>query len=128
MSEVGNVLTGVAVLKDWLGDEAQPVPHDTAVRRSSICLVCPLNSHGKWWLDAAKNAVADSITRYIEVKNGLRIYVPNEELLFMCSACGCALPLKVNTPISHILAHTSPEQFAKFDKSCWILFESLPTQ
>lgn len=126
MSEVGNVLSGVAVLTDWLGDGGIPVSQATASKRGKVCEACPLNSHGRWW-DTAKSGIATTIRNCLELKNHYRFTVPNEDKLFMCSACGCALPLKVHTPISHILAHTSPEQFAKFDKSCWIRFESLPT-
>jgi len=38
-----------------------------------------------------------------------------------CVACDCHLPLKVHTPMKHILDNTSPEVMEKLDRRCWIL-------
>lgn len=122
IEEMKQLGTGAVILTEWLGSGAKVVPHAQAEQRSKICEKCPLNSHGQWW-DTATHKIADFIKASIELKDGMSIAVENEEKLFMCSGCGCALPLKVHVPIEHIRDHTTPEQMAKFAPNCWILKE-----
>ena len=123
MNTVTEIAHGLIILGEWLGDGGNPVKRDLAETRSKVCEKCPLNSHGKWW-ETAKDSIAASIRKIIEVKHHMSIRVSNENKLFMCSACGCATMLKVHTPLKHVLNHTSEENLSKLDPGCWILSDS----
>lgn len=117
--------TGIAILKDWLGDGANPVALEAAEQRAGVCTTgnngepCPLNVEPKWW-ERSKLGIAEIIRNHLEVKNEMNLRVSSEELLHMCRACGCALPLKVHVPIEHIKDHIKPEMMERLVPYCWI--------
>ena len=109
----------MSALVEWLGHGGEPVDHGIAEYRASVCRGCPLNAHGKWW-ETSKSLIAESIRKILELKNHRQIFVSNEENLFMCGACGCALRLKVHAPIEHIRNNMPFSQAEKLDPGCWI--------
>lgn len=119
IDEIRNDIHGAALLKDWLGEGADPVPMWVAERRAYICELCPENRPGNMW-EVVKHAVADWIKGQIEVKRKIQLSLTNENKLGMCSACGCCNRLKCWVPIEHIKEHTPPETLSKLDSSCWI--------
>ena len=106
-------------LVSWLGAGGQPVSIEKAEHRASFCVGCPLNTHGKWW-ENAKTPIAAMIRKILALKAHQKLSVSQEEQLFMCSACGCALRLKVFAPIKHISDNLTPEMLDKLDENCWI--------
>lgn len=120
--------TGIAILKDWLGDGGIPVALEVAERRANVCTAgnngqpCPMNVEPRWW-EKSKLGVAEVIRNHLEVKNEMNLRVSSEDSLHMCRACGCALPLKVHVPIEHIKEHSNPEANQRFVPYCWITKE-----
>ena len=108
-----------SVLRAWLGAGGAPVEQKTAEIRSFICEYCPENVAPEWW-EFAKQPVAEVIRVWIQAKSELRLHVQNEDKLGMCKKCGCAISLKVFTPIDHILNHTTQEQLEDYPHACWI--------
>lgn len=109
-------------LVEWLGSGGEVVDASRAIGRANICEQCPLNIPGKWW-EIAKDAIADTIRACLEVKQAMKLSVPNEESLFMCRGCGCNIRLKVWTPLKHIKGNLTSEQARKLVDHCWIRTE-----
>jgi len=129
LDEIKNDITGLAALRDWLGD-GEPVHPMVAEFRAQRCAAgdngkrCPLNQ-GQGWLETAKGEVSDWIRKEMELKNGMELHVTNETHLHVCKACSCYLRLKVWMPSHHVRQHTTPEQLAKMPDFCWIKTELL---
>jgi hypothetical protein len=117
------LLDGAMVLKDWLGEGAEPVASFLSERRGTVCEICPKNQHPKWW-EQATDAAAQTMKLYVEFKNDRKLTVPMESELHMCVVCKCCLPLKVHVPLRHILDHTSNEVMAALPDHCWIRNEN----
>tara|TARA_R110000868_G_scaffold116263_1_gene309744 strand:- start:2265 stop:2612 length:348 start_codon:yes stop_codon:yes gene_type:complete len=109
-------------LLSWLGDGGVPVDQKLAEERAAVCEACPLNGHPHWW-DNAVGSVADTIREILQLKAHRRISVPHEDKLFMCSACGCCVRLKVHAPLEHIRQGLRFADTEKLDPRCWILKE-----
>lgn len=124
IDEFRNDVAGLALLKDWLGDGTEPVSQARADHRANACLhgdggnPCPHNCEPNWW-GRVKSSIANTIQMQLEMKHHLRLHVASEDACFMCRICGCALPLKVWTPIEHIKQHTTPDQLEKYPAWCW---------
>ena len=112
---------GAKLLSDWLGEGGIPVGLVKSQSRANICETCPHNVEAKWW-DRVKHKIADTIKAQLELKHHMELSVSNENKLGMCSCCGCAIPLKVHTPIEHIKDHTPVE--VKYPHWCWITQEA----
>ncbi len=127
ISELRQTANGAAVLDDWLGVGANPVPLHQAELRASTCLSgrggrpCQYNRAPNWWQRFVTDPIAKAIRGHLEVKNGIGLRVEKEESLHMCSRCGCCLALKVHVPIEHIKAHHKPEY--QLPAWCWQLKE-----
>jgi len=119
---VKRVAAGVGVLLEWLGSGGKPVEQSLAEHRANVCSTCPKNDGGPWTSYFTK-PMADKIRTQIEIKNDLALRTSQDEKLTVCSACDCPLQLKVHTPLSHILSHTTDEVRKKLDPRCWILSE-----
>lgn len=117
-----NDAAGLAILREWLGDDGVPVPAVDAVRRSQSCLQCSENVAPGWW-DRMKNQVARAIRKHLEIKHRIWLSVEREKDLHMCRACGCCTRLKIWTPLKHIEAHQSAEVWAGLPLNCWMLLE-----
>lgn len=120
---VKRVAAGIGVFLDWVGAGATPVAVELAERRAKICTTCPKNDGGDWKRYFTQ-PIADKIKKQLEIKNDLQLKTSLDDKLTVCSACDCPLPLKVWTPLEHVLAHMSKEVKASLDKRCWILHES----
>ena len=119
MNTCAQYLDGIAILKDWLGEGAVPVHRSVAENRAVICGMCPKNQHPKWW-ETATQAAAETMRAYIAHKTNLEIRTSHDDDLGMCVVCKCCLPLKVHTPLEHILAHTSNEVLEALPDHCWV--------
>ena len=122
LDEILNDARGVEIISDWLGAGGVPVEQHTAEYRAFTCELCSENRPGNWW-DQVKNSIATWIGWTIEVKNRMKLEVPNENKLGICRACGCCNRLKIWTPIEHIKTHTSFEVSRRFPGNCWIISE-----
>lgn len=118
-------ITGAMILADWLGAGEKPVEKMAAEFRAQRCTHgdygkhCPCNVEKGWW-DKAKGEIANWVRAELEVKNGLNLSVSYEDELGVCSACGCALPLKVWVPEATLHKHLRQEQIDKTPDYCWM--------
>ncbi len=125
LNEIENDITGLAALRDWLGDSGDPVHPLVAEMRAERCVhgnngqPCPLNKARRWW-EAAKETAAKWIRKEIELKSHMNLRVSQEDSLGMCKACGCCLPLKVWAPRSVVREHTTQKIVDKTPSFCWI--------
>lgn len=119
---VRRVAAGVGVLLDWLGSGGKPVDQALAEQRASICATCPKNWKGNL-SDYFIGKAAQTIKTQLEMKNDLSLKTSRDAELGVCEACSCSLPLKVQAPLAHILAHTSADVKARLHPLCWILHE-----
>jgi hypothetical protein len=87
--------SGVKLLTDWVGE--QPVDAALATSRASRCVNCDKNVKGDWLARSVAGA-GEIIHDFLALKHQLNLNVPNEDQLGSCSACDCALRLKVWTP------------------------------
>lgn len=120
---VKKVTAGMGALKDWLGAGGVPVPHEKAVSRAAVCVVCPQNQPGDI-LAMFTQPVAERIKQQLAIKNDMNLNTTYDDKLEVCQACACPLKLKVHTPLEHITAHLPAEVRGKLDPKCWITSES----
>ncbi len=116
------VAAGVGVLLDWLGNAGKPVAQELAEQRAEICVTCPKNDGGDWKAYFT-GKIAAKIATQIQIKHDLLLKTSFDDRLTVCSGCDCPLPLKVHTPLKHILDHTTPEIKQRLDPRCWVLHE-----
>ena len=114
------LLTGVEVLKDWLGDGLKPVAQSVAQGRADICRACPRNNPGFKPVET----VAAIIRLWSEKKNEMTLSVTGEESLHTCAICWCDLKTKVHVPQETIFGQTPDAMFDKFEteapQNCWM--------
>jgi hypothetical protein len=119
VEETQHDLSGIALLRDWLGDGSAVHPM-VAEARASWCIKCPLNVEPNWW-DRIKSAIAHTIKMELELKNGMNLSTRHDDSLHMCRACGCCLKLKVWVPKEHVKRHTPKEILNQMpEHECWI--------
>lgn len=118
LEEIKATARGAAILKEWIGDGAIPVPAKEASDRAAICVACPLNTEGSWW-DNVKSKLAETIREYVAVKRSLKLTTPFDSRLGTCGACKCNNPLQVWVPVEHIRKHTPQEIIDRFPSECW---------
>lgn len=123
LNEFSNDADGLAIIKDWLVD-GESVDRPRAEGRSRICLQCPMHRPELWWEKFVKDPIAQTIRKWLEIKNKTALVLSHENELGMCSVCGCCLRLKCWTKLKHILAHTKPETMARYPSECWVATES----
>lgn len=115
-------------LINWLGQGGTPVPQEQAEARSQACMTgndgkaCSHNVAPLWW-EGSKNGIAAVIREMLQIKHKTSLTVPNEEALSMCDLCGCALPLKIWTPIQHVRTVLSKESISNLPGYCWMKTE-----
>lgn len=126
--EFKNDVAGLQTLSDWLGEGGIPVEPTTSAVRALACTsgnegrACPHNRSPNF-LESAKGEIADQIRKQLEIKHRLKISTPLDHSLFMCDVCGCHLPLKVQTPLKHLAAHTEEKKLSQFPGYCWLRIE-----
>lgn len=115
-------VAGVKLVRDWLGSGLNPVERGLATKRAAICVQCPLNQEGNFWqkLDAL---AAQQVKTLMSIKSDMDLKTDYDERLKSCQACDCWNPLKVWTPLNHILKHTTEEVKSRLDPKCWITNE-----
>jgi hypothetical protein len=113
VTKIGN---GIQVIKDWLGSGGVAVGRTLAQSRADVCLKCPMNVQGA----ILTETVAAAIKEHVQVKNQMGLRVTGEKSLGQCSACLCALRLKIWCPIEFIAGHTDKEELANYGRPCWI--------
>lgn len=118
MNPIAEIKTGVAIIREWLGEGGIAVPRDVAEDRAAICVGCPENVQPRWW-EGAKTTLAEVMLKHLEEKNKASLNVLVESKLGICRVCGCCNPLAVWVPPEHLKKHTSPETVAKFPDFCW---------
>lgn len=124
MIEFSNVYNFLKTVYRWIQSGGQLVPLEEAVRRSEICLTCPMNRAGACrgrcpscfarvaylalfgWFESTKNVTHKEL---IPVSEN-----PHSDKLFCCTACGCYLTVKVFIP-SEVLSNKG----VKYPKHCW---------
>jgi hypothetical protein len=119
---VKRAVSGMGVLKDWLGEGGVPVDGEKATARALICATCPKNAKGDWTTFFTQ-PVAALIRQQLSIRGDLELETRHDDALNVCEACGCPLKLKVHVPINHIAAHTGDEVKGALDPRCWILAE-----
>jgi hypothetical protein len=122
-SKISRAVGGINLLTDWLGAGMKPVDASLALKRSKVCLKCPMNQLGDFW-QRIEAKIAETIRTVLEIKSDLDLKLPDEDKLHSCTACDCWVPLKSFVPISHIKETTDEETLAKLHPKCWILKES----
>lgn len=122
-----HIAAGIGVFLDWIGEGGVPVAVEVAERRANICVTCPKNDGGDW-KKYFTEPIAAKIKKQLEIKNDLTLKTSVDDKLTVCSSCDCPLLLKPWTPIEHILAHTSEETMAQYDRRCWVLAEAKSVQ
>lgn len=113
------VMTGIAVLLDWLGSGGKPVAPELAEARAAVCAGCPQNTAGNL-TDFFTVPASEQIRKQLAIRSDMKLATTHDEQLNVCKACFCPMKLKVHTPIQHILAHLKPEGRAALDPRCWI--------
>jgi hypothetical protein len=123
IDEIRRDVQAAKILSDWIG-EGSPVSQRHANGRALVCLrgnegkECPYHKAERWW-DVVKHAIAERIKQQIGIKNRMQLSTPHDADLKMCSACGCAMPVKVWVPMKHVVEHTPKEVFDKMPSYCW---------
>lgn len=116
------LLSGAAVLTEWLGAGGVPVAPELAESRAAVCVVCPLNQGGDWlsWFTAP---VAAFIRAQLNKREEMKLTTSHDAKLEICSACKCPLKLKVHVPLPYIANRIGADIRAKLDPNCWITKE-----
>ncbi len=118
-------------IKDWIGEGAEVVSQQEAESRAHVCRTgnegkpCERNSNPNWWEKWYRDPIANAIRRELEIKNRLNIRLADESTVHMCSACGCALRIKVWAPPKYIKERTTPQAIEKMPAWCWMRREAL---
>lgn len=119
IDEIKQDAIGLAILQDWLGDGCEVVPKEQAEARAKVCLSCPHNVSKGWWWKHVKDPIATAIRSHIAAKRMMELEVENEDRLWMCGVCGCAIPTVVWTPIDYIEEHTPYAIYQEYPEFCW---------
>jgi hypothetical protein len=115
LEKLKNYAGGVALLRDWVGENSAPIAPADAQARADICATCPANIAGIKLADS----VADAIKKQLEFKNHLELRVEHEERLHTCSVCDCNLPLMVWCPDRLFIGHYTRADAARYPGYCW---------
>lgn len=107
---------GAAVPVDWFRNGGMPVARDLAERRASICVQCPKNVAGNWFIEAG----AEIIKEIIELRGDITLETSFDSGLKSCDVCQCLMRLKCHTPLQFILRNTKKDVLEQFPKHCWI--------
>lgn len=119
---VAKTAAGIRLVVDWLGSGLKPVAKDLAERRAAICATCPKNQTGDLW-QRLEAVAAENLRRLISIKGDMQLATSQDTALRTCVACDCDLPLKVFSPLAHILKNTKESVREQLDPRCWIIHE-----
>lgn len=130
LDEIKKDARGLAILKDWWGEDLRHVSQALADHRSLSCLrgnngeACPHNKAPNWWERNIKNPIAQAIKAQLEIKERFKMNTPFDDRLHMCACCGCPLKSKIWVHIAHVQKHTPASEIARMPDWCWIRIES----
>lgn len=117
-----NLAAGAAVSLDWIANDSEAVPQESANHRAEVCVKCPFNGKGGWerWFTIP---ISNAVHALIEKKNGMNLRTPLDDKLGVCEICTCPLEAKVWMKVDKILAKLQPDVKARLHPDCWILDE-----
>lgn len=113
---------GTAVILEWLGSGMNPVSQELAEKRAATCVQCPKNVAGSWFTEAPAELIKKAVETWktITGKTEFEFKTEQGDKLKSCGVCLCLLPMKVFTPMEHILNKTKPEVMGELPSHCWI--------
>lgn len=114
--------TGAETWRELFGEKGEPVPHDLAEQRASVCVDCPQNKRGDL-LSFFYRPVANQLLKLLEEMKGRNLSTSHDANINVCDACGCPLKAKVHVPVDITRRHMKDEERSKLDARCWILRE-----
>lgn len=106
---------GTTTIGSWVAAGLPKVSQAQADSRSATCAMCRENIP----TDSCAPCQAASLTNLIHSLTGASRSSHHEQLR-ACGCCGCALAVKVWTPLEHIL---KGEPLAPYPPNCWIEHE-----
>lgn len=112
---------GTGVVLDWIQAGGDPVDQDLAEKRAAICVACPKNVTGEWYVTAPAELLRSAIKGWQALKGSTFAFETKQgDKLKSCDVCKCLMRLKAFTPLKHILEKSKPEILAAFPEICWI--------
>ena len=112
---------GTAVLLDWLASGGNPVAQELAEKRAAICVACPKNVEGAWYVTAPAELLKSAIQGWQEFKGSdFAFETAQGDKLKSCDVCKCLMRLISFTQLKHILEKSKPEILAAFPPNCWV--------
>lgn len=98
----------------WAKEGSEIVRPQVAIKRSQICLECPLMIKKGF----VERIFSKLIRAWIKIKHKISTELPNQERIGQCSACGCPLDSKLWMRLENIKPPDSER--LKFDQDCWL--------
>lgn len=114
--EIKKAAEGAAVPIDWFKSGGMPVNKELAEKRAAICVACPKNVAGNWFIESA----AEIVKEVIELRGDIKLETSHDADLKSCDVCTCLMRLKCHTPLQFILKNTKAEVLEQFPNNCWI--------
>lgn len=116
---LGNVVVGGSILIHWIASGAEAVAPELSEARAQQCVKCPKHGKGPWTAYFTK-PLAEAIRAKLNFRRELKLETSVDEVLKVCEACDCPLPLKVHLKIDRLNKEMPAEQKAKLVPECWI--------
>jgi len=120
------MISGAAVLDEFLGAGGVAIPPEQAWARAITCATCEHNGQGDWTSYFTKPA-SEMVRKWLGIKHDLGLTTPEDEKLNVCEICLCPLKLKVHVPMPAIKAHLHPSTLEDLKANapwCWMLKDS----
>jgi hypothetical protein len=103
---------GTTTIGSWVAAGLPKVSQEKADARGAVCVMCRENIPA----DSCAPCQAASLTNLIHSLIGTDRSVHHDKLR-ACGCCGCALAVKVWTPLEHVI---KGEPLAPYPPNCWI--------
>ena len=113
--EIRNVLQGTATLLAWKVKGEPLVPATLADERAAVCASCPMNAEPQGCSSCNAKVLKDAVEAVVGSRQ-----TSFHNQLKSCKVCSCALPAKVQLPISSILRFMPQTQLDLLPQPCWI--------
>ncbi len=108
------VLSGTAVLIDWMKSGANIVSQNEADERSRTCAHCHYNSGISGCSNCSMGKVRELVGRIVGPRT-----TQGDSMIQACKICGCSLKAKVWIPLDILQRHMTAEQNSAFPEWCW---------
>lgn len=114
---------GTAVVIDWLGSGGNPVDQGLAEKRAAVCVACPMNQPGDWYVTAPAELLKKTVETWKSVtgRTDFKFETSQGDKLKSCQVCKCLMSLKVFVGLGHILQKTKSDVLAELPQNCWIV-------